>query len=358
MKKRFYLSMVLSNLIKRIVYALPFGLKAANDEINSQVNNGLNSEKLSVEKQVSSTNLAESLLKGEVTQEVEELRYSVYKVSEESKRYKYLGNGTSVKRDVAPVNFNKIKFSMQCKLEPSSVVEELNQIESDEYYNEYTLKVSYNEHFPIYKIEKFAQQIDININNKKGERYCVLHFNSVPTPDDSKTGPFIDELKKIKTSWSNLIKNNANESVLNAFIDKTELLSSIGSISFSTYKATNDFPDMITFLLLGLKFVDIKKSNAEYRLKFTFSEHEISDLVADKFYSKTMDEKYKNKERRKNTTSNALLDISDKEHKVFKCSSCGKVIDKSDYSITKYDFGEPLCKECLEKKLSHKNIFS
>ena len=72
-------------------YGLPFGMKAADTEImgSKQVDdNGV-----TIQQEVSDQRVAKHLLKGEVTQEVEELRYRTYKVSNEAENYKYLGKG-------------------------------------------------------------------------------------------------------------------------------------------------------------------------------------------------------------------------------------------------------------------------
>ena len=52
-----------------------------------------------MEDKIEQNSLLNSLLRGEVTQEVEELRYETYKAEEESNNYKYIGNGVAMKID-------------------------------------------------------------------------------------------------------------------------------------------------------------------------------------------------------------------------------------------------------------------
>ena len=80
------------NKIKKVLlnlwYGLPFGLKAAGDEIMG----GGEADQAGTEinQQVTDKRVAKHLLKGEVTQEVEELRYRTYKVANDSEKYKYV----------------------------------------------------------------------------------------------------------------------------------------------------------------------------------------------------------------------------------------------------------------------------
>ena len=120
------------NKIKKILlniwYGLPFGLKAANDEI---MGGGEADEQGStINQQVTDQRVAKHLLKGEVTQEVEELRYRTYRVENESKSYKYLGNGVAVKED-KPKNKSdktKFKFSQDNEMLCESVSDSLKQV--------------------------------------------------------------------------------------------------------------------------------------------------------------------------------------------------------------------------------------
>ena len=88
-------------------YGLPFGLKAADTEIMGSNNNG--SDGSSIHQEVSDERVAKHLLKGEVTQEVEELRYRTYKVAGESENYEYLGNGVAVKSDKKNLDLERTK---------------------------------------------------------------------------------------------------------------------------------------------------------------------------------------------------------------------------------------------------------
>ena len=53
----------------------------------------------SIIKQVQDKRVSEALLKGEITQEVQELRYRTYKVDKESKTYEYYSPTLALKND-------------------------------------------------------------------------------------------------------------------------------------------------------------------------------------------------------------------------------------------------------------------
>ena len=93
-------------------YGLPFGMKAADTEIMG--NKSVDDNGVTIQQEVSDQRVAKHLLKGEVTQEVEELRYRTYKVADESENYKYLGNGVAVKeeKEKRPLDRKKHKFKL------------------------------------------------------------------------------------------------------------------------------------------------------------------------------------------------------------------------------------------------------
>ena len=151
LKRKFY----------NILYSLPFGMKGAEDEMLSQ-KSSLNTDNVGVHQVINENRLSKDLLKGEVTQQVEELRYRDYKVSRESKKYKYLGEGIAVKKDLIS---NSTRLIQENKLIVKTVSEELNRVDKETYaIDEYTLKIVYDS-FPKFKLEKYCNYFEI-IDNK------------------------------------------------------------------------------------------------------------------------------------------------------------------------------------------------
>lgn len=337
----------IKNFLYRILYALPFGLKDADKEIfgsGGKYSNGQN-----INQQVSDERVGKHLLKGEVTQSVKELRYRTYKVDDESRKYKYVGNGIAVKKNAKKRNINKISFSQDCKLVTSDVLEELNHV-GDYGEENYTLKIKYNNPLVRFKLEQFATQIDVNIDKDNNKFFTTLHFSAIPNGYEKKSAPFINEVKKIINVLNNLKKldfNREKNDILNNIYRHYEIASSIDVMSFTTYKATNDEPDLIVYTFSEPFLTNADEKNAELLLTFSWDSCESVDLK-EKYYDKTMDDKYKTKAPKK-----VDISITGDEKRVAYCDICGKEISTYDADITKYTFGKAMCKECLEKYLKN-----
>ena len=102
-------------LIKQIglfFYAIPFGMKAANDEMLASKASS-NSDLSGTHTIHLNDSVANDMLRGEVTQQVEDFRYSNYVVDRESTNYKYVGNGMAVK---SKRNIQKDKVNMGVRI--------------------------------------------------------------------------------------------------------------------------------------------------------------------------------------------------------------------------------------------------
>ena len=325
----------LKKVLLNIWYGLPFGLKGADSEIIG--NKDVTSDGTTISQEVSDERVGKHLLKGEVTQEVEELRYRTYKVENESKNYKYIGNGIAVKEDSNGKKKKKTKFKFSQDNENicETVLQTLNQV--GKYGTEkYRFEIDYKS-FVRFKVEKFATRIDVDINEEDGKIETTLHFSTEPNPYDASSMPFINELKKLFD-----IKDEYTAS-------RSEIASSIMNISFTTYKAYNE-DDFVNYSFInGAKFKSFKQDGYEYLLTFEWEEYLRLPLdLESKYYSKSMAEKYDRKERK-----NVDISIAQSERKRF-CSVCGKEMSVYDADIQEADGHEPICKECLQKALKNK----
>ena len=316
-------------------YGLPFGLKAAGDEIMG--GNGTSGNDTNIGQEVSDERVAKHLLKGEVTQEVEELRYRTYRVENESKNYTYLGNGVALKendKENDKTEKTKFKFSQDNENICETVLSTLKQV--GKYgVEKYRFEIDYSS-FVRFKIEKFATKIDVDINEEIGKIETTLHFSTEPNPYDASSMPFINELKKLFD-----VKNEHQAS-------RNEIASSIMNISFTTYKAYNE-DDFVNYSFVnGAKFKSFKQEGYDYLLTFEWNEYLRLPLdLESKYYSKSMAEKYKNKERKD-------VDVSmvQAERKRY-CSVCGKEMSVYDADIQEADGHEPICTECMQKVLNN-----
>ena len=312
-------------------YGLPFGMKAADTEIMGS--KSVEDNDTSIHQEVSDERVAKHLLKGEVTQEVEELRYRTYKVDKESQNYKYLGAGVAVKEDKEiPKNRTKYKFSQDNESICESVLKALNQVGNNG-VEKYRFEIDYKE-FVRFKVEKFATKVDVEINEETGLIRTILHFNSEPNPYDAASMAFINELKKLFE-----VKNEIQ-------VSRNEIVSSIMNLSFTTYKAYNE-EDFVNYSFInGAKFKDFRQEGYEFLLTFEWDEYLRLPLdLESKYYSKTMAEKYANKERK-----NVEVSMVEKERTRY-CSICGKEMSVYDADIQEADGHEPICEECMMKAL-------
>lgn len=315
-----------------ILYGLPHGLKAADSEImGSGSKDDLGT---SIHQEVSDQRVAKHLLKGEITQEVEELRYRTYKVANESEKYKYLGNGVAIKeeKEEIPIDRKKYKFTQENENICESVLEGLNQV-GNYGVERYRFEIDY-ETFVRFKVEKFATKVDVNINDETGLIETTLHFNSEPNPYDGTSMPFINEISKLLN-----VKSEYE-------IKRNEIASSIKNFSFCTYKATNE-DDFVTYSFVnGGKFKNFVQNGYEFLLTLTWDEYMRVPLNLEaKYYSKSMAEKYERKERK-----DVPVSLTEVERKRY-CSICGKEMSVYDADIQEASGQEPICKECMQKAL-------
>lgn len=315
-------------------YGLPFGLKGADTEIMGSKN--IDSNGSTINQEVSDKRVAKHLLKGEVTQEVEELRYRTYKVENESKNYKYVGNGIAIKENEKPKVEEKTKFKFTQDNENicESVLSAMSQVGSYG-VDRYRFEIDYNS-FVRFKIEKFATKVDVRINDELGEIITILHFNTEPNPYDATSMPFINELKKLLH-----VKGKYE-------ISRNEIASSIMNFSFSTYKADNE-DDFVNYSFInGGKFESLKQEGYEYLLTLSWGEYLRLPLnLESKYYSKTMAEKYAKKEKKE-----VAPEMVNSERKAY-CSICGKEMSIYDADVMKADGHEPICKDCMTKALKN-----
>jgi len=216
--------------LKLFGYGLVGGMKATEDQILRQ-SGTVSDGNISVVKEVEDNRVSKALLRGEVTQEVSELRYRTYLVDKESKKYKYYTPTLVLKRNKK----TDINFPYNESDGLTLITSQLNDTISNEKYTDYLNIVSdvYEEsdtnveknitsvnkrdlieHFkettehrikierekdftPRYKIEDYIKRIDVKSVDEKHavlELYVSKYMNS----EDFKSKGFIKEIEKIR----------------------------------------------------------------------------------------------------------------------------------------------------------------
>ena len=316
----------ITRLIKNFMYSLPFGLKGADTEIMGADSSG--EDGTTIRQDVSDERVAKHLLKGEVTKEVEELRYRTYKVSDEASKYEYVGGSVAIKSDDAskPKDKRRHRFHQDNVVLVEGVLSTMKQV--GRYgVDKYRLEISYG-FTPRFRLERLASGVDVVVDEDSGVIETTLRFPMEPNPYDKTSKPFINELKRLETD------------------PRSEVAVSIETLSFCTYKASGE-DDFVNYSFLGNpRFKGVMYENYEAFVTYTWDSYIRMpvDLEA-KYYSASMAEKYERKERK----DVAPTMVSEDRHAY--CSLCGKEMSVYDADIQRADGGRPICKECLEKAL-------
>lgn len=324
--------------------------------------------------------LSKALLRGELTEEVKQLRYRNYKVDREAKKYKYFAPTLALKKkegkDNKFVSYDKSDglevITIQYNYALSEdVLDAINQIDNGGRGGETKYKIEIKRNFrPRFKIEEFLKKVVVK---RFDETHAILdfYFSMYPerffrTSDDKsfRSKPFIHEIENIR---DNKIKSD--------ILDMEQMR----FVTSHAYKKD----DLIEYVFRNLSFKEVVEFDGDYILRFKASiEHDGIDLTAP-FYNREMDEKYKNKEKKE-----LVLDLSGTVPvETYVCADCGKVVtfdcqkmdempiseareideeyneddawnvtEYMDMQIVEQTIGKKLCKKCLKKYIDKRGL--
>ena len=296
--------------IKLFWHSLFYGMKVA-DEKTMGVTKDNNAVDDAIEEHVSEDSVYADLLKGELTQEVLELRDSNYRGYKGSFDYKYIGNGNVQKKNenmassklnvynpenwnIALIQDNKIVVDGAYEVIISQDANEGGEIDNTN--NKYYLKIE-RDVFPRFLIEKYVKKIVIRENNGelKIDLYCSTYARQF-MPTDSL---FITEMKNI---FEKKIKPT-----------DTVMIDSIEFITDGSYGAKD-----ITLYVLGTpSFEGINM----YDGNFVITYNKVVPIcwgvdLTEKYRTEEMDKKYSEKAMRKNATLDFENAVAIKEEKM------------------------------------------
>lgn len=359
----------IKNKVTLFFYGLFYGMKSTEDTVFHQTGVSLGND-TSILKEVEDQRVSKALLKGEITQEVEELRYRTYKVDKESKGYQYFAPTLAMKRDKQDTKFMKYDDSDGLELitvQPNdflveTVGETLEQVGGRGNRTEHRIKIKRN-FVPRYKIEEYITRLDVK---KLDDTHVILdmYVSKYPNDKDFKSKGFVREVEKIR-----------DEKIKSDILDYEE-------VSFITNHAYK-MQDMVKFVFKNIFFKEIAEFDGHYIVRFKASfKEDIIDFTKI-YYSKSMDEKYKNNDRKE-----VVLNFNDYLiSKKYVCQECGKevimnqelmdsleayngkditgediedenpqVLEFMDMQISEQTFGKRLCSDCLKKYLTENNL--
>ena len=229
----------------RFLYALPFGMKAANDEILAQKSTS-DSNDVGIHQVINQNRVVHDLIKGEVTEQVEELRYRTYLIEHESKKYKYLGDGIAVKEEKTDNNWGlnndidkNFNFTQPNNEIIGSVEDELDRIGK---YGKrvFTLQLKSKNFTNKFNNEEYVLLTSVNNNN--GYLNINLVYSIYPNKYDPISRMLINQL----------------EDALNGNIRTNDSVCDFDSLIFVTNKAIGE-EDYKKYSFFNLKLSSISK---------------------------------------------------------------------------------------------------
>lgn len=359
------------------------GLTSAGKNIETQVfsnvgsNSSVGGSVISQDVNQVATSVANALLRGELTEEVKELRHRNYKVDREAKKYKYYSPTLALKKKEGKDN-KFIQYENEDGLEvitiqdnyplSEDVLKGIQQIENGGRGEKQKYKVEIERSCtPRFKVEEFLKRIVVK--RVEGSHAILdMYFSMYPeqffnnSEDKSfRSKAFIKEIEKIKVGG------------------KTPDTLWFDTLRFVTKNAYRQ-DDLMEFLFKTIFFKNVIEYDGFYILRFSaVIEREGIDLTKPFFNSK-MEEKYETKADKK-----VVYDLSGDEQIVkYKCTDCGKVVEfntkvmgelpiseareidedeREEWGVTEYfdmqiieqTLGKRLCKSCLRKYIHNKD---
>jgi len=364
-----------------------YGLKDTNDTVFTQagIDNSVGTE---IQQQVTENRVSKDLLKGEVTQQVEELRYRTYKVDRESKQFEYFSPTKAIRFDKQDSKFVKYDNSDNLELitiQPNHAntaniydgtkdVDFLNAKLIDgqgnvsinlghfDVENKYNIEIE-RDFMPRFKLEAYTTRLVVKKLDDEDNMILDFYVSKYPQEKDMKSIYFIKEVEKLMSGY------------------KQSDVTSMTRVSFVTSHAYG-LNDMIEFRFDHIYYKGILEYDGHYVLKFKAHAYVNGKDQTDEFYSKSMDEKYRNNEKKE-----VVIDAfsGGNEYKTFVCSECGKTVEYDteaidnmqaslgrditddeisddnsvmsymDLQISEQTFGKKLCSDCLKKYLNNMN---
>lgn len=280
------------------------GMKSADDKTMGVTREGKIADN-AIEEQIQEQGVLNDLLRGEVTQEVMELRDSNYRVFRHADDYQYLGNGNVVAKtknmlqdDLKVFNPDgyKILLIQDNKLVVKGLLESTENVEvegdvvKDDKNDRYTLKIE-REVFPRFLIEKWVKKIVVRQgdNTFKVDLYCSSYARQF-NPTDSI---FINEMMNI---YGKKVRN----------IDTVD----ITSIFFITDKAYGA-KDLMEYRFENLIYEGMHMYDKDFVITYSSDLSFSVNDITDQFKTKEMDEKYANKARKNESVEISFEDYED-----------------------------------------------
>ena len=274
------------------------GLRAADKVAFAAKDTSGNGDGANIEVQNEEKSVYKDLLRGEITQEVRELRHEMYYAERESHKYKYVGNGVAVKKNklfddevkgLENSDGYKVQLIQNNREDTEGVAD--NLVEYDYRLKEqrnYTIKIERN-FIPRFRIEEFANKVVVK---RIDEKHVLLdvYVTKYESQFNRRHKPFLNELEAVYMG------------------DTQSDIIDFDTLAFTTFKAYGA-DDLIYYKYNNIKFDNIVEFNGDYVLKF-FADIECDgDDLINEFYDEIAAKKNAEHAPRKNKNTINILDV-------------------------------------------------
>ena len=259
-----------------------------------------------IEQQQEVNSVYKDMLKGELTQEVIELRHEMYFSERRSKKYEYAGGGRAVKKNNVFDYKGKIEMSdglpvvlVQDNREDEGSLMDFgiyhmgDKVELDEKAKgdlnnmgkkDFTIKIE-RDFTPRFYLERHVKKIVVKAIDDK-HSLIDLYVPMYRSQFDNRDKFFQSELSKIYMG------------------DLRSDLINFTTLSFITYNA-GGVDDLIEYRFKNASFENILKFDGSYILRFEVENEIWANDLLDEMYDEATEEKSRNHEPRKNNTISA-----------------------------------------------------
>ena len=244
-------------------------------------------------------NVFKDILQQKITQEVEELRYTSYKIANESKKYRYVGNGKVLKKPDSQLSERHVAIEESDNL-PIILIQdnalvcediltslnEVNQHNSKKVFSDYHIKIERNS-TPRFRIENYIKKIVVK---QAEDNYVIdLYCSKYPRQfSERKDKPFLSELKRIQ-----------NGSIKNSDMFDFQKLLFITSNAWGV-------DDWLKFSFIDFEFFGIIEYDGNYIIRFGCLSDVFMENILNKVYSESAEKKYAEKQSKGNPTVNFI----------------------------------------------------
>jgi hypothetical protein len=273
-----------------LLHSLPFGMKAVNEVLTTSQKDSTD-EAAVAQQLVNKPGTLVDVLRGEETQEVQELRWEMYKSDELASNYKYVGNGVAEKIDDSDekMKARRKKFTQENITLEYTTDEALKLINEQHYAPDNLparklLKITYDNPNVKFKFETYCNKIEVN--TKKGF-FTKMHF--IDDKSLKKNVPFVNAIKKIANELNQI--GSDNKEMIEAYLSRQEICTDMTGLEFTTYRASNNVPNGIDFKFHKPKFIGIEEKGSDLVIKHQWMEFDGDVLLSEKYYSESAKKK-------------------------------------------------------------------